>query len=130
MRIGSKGLVEATTAARFVFDWAQNCTDVKKIMSGISMPLAGLEYFPGGGNSVTFMTPAGIEGIAGRMAYCSANNKFSFIWDEAVTTAVPEKLGKAMCNLTDPTWPHTFLVPKIRDNRSSISSMPRQTICI
>jgi L-fucose isomerase len=58
------------------------------------------------------MSPAGIEGIAGRMAYCAANNKFSLIWDEAVTTEVPEKLSTAMCNLTDPTWPHTFLIPK------------------
>ena len=69
-------------------------------------------YFPGGGNSVTFMTPAGIEGIAGRMAYSSVSGMFSLIWDEAQTTEVPEKLGKAMCNLTNPTWPHTFVVPK------------------
>jgi L-fucose isomerase len=37
---------------------------------------------------------------------------FSLIWDEAETTEVPEELGKAMCNLTTPTWPHTFVVPK------------------
>lgn len=108
-----KGLVDGNNSGSASFDWAQKPgADVKKIMSGISMPLANNEYFPGGGNSITFMTPPGIEGIAGRMAYCSANNKFSFIWDEAVTTEVPEKLSKAMCNLTDPTWPHTFLVPK------------------
>jgi L-fucose isomerase len=58
------------------------------------------------------MTPAGIEGIAGRMAYSSLNGMFSLIWDEAYTTSVPEKLGEAMCNLTTPTWPHTFVVPK------------------
>ena len=34
------------------------------------------------------------------------------IWDEAHTTEVPEELGQAMCDLTDPTWPHTFVVPK------------------
>ena len=34
------------------------------------------------------------------------------IWDEAHTTDVPQKLGQAMCNLTTPTWPHTFVVPK------------------
>lgn len=108
-----KGLVDGNNSGSASFDWAAKPgTDFKKILSGISMPLAGRAYFPGGGNSVTFMTPPGIEGIAGRIAYCSANNKFSFIWDEAVTTEVPEKLGKAMCNLTDPTWPHTFLVPK------------------
>ena len=76
------------------------------------MPLADEGYFPGGGNSVTFMTPAGIEGIAARMAYSSLNDKFSLIWDEAYTISVPAKLGKAMCDLTTPTWPHTFVVPK------------------
>ena len=76
------------------------------------MPLADAGYFQGGGNSVTFMTPAGIEGIAGRVAYSALNNKFSLIWDEAYTTEVPQELGKAMCDLTTPTWPHTFVVPK------------------
>ena len=108
-----KGLVDGNNSGSASFDWAaEPGTDFKKIMSGVSMPLAGKDYFPGGGNSVTFMSPADIEGIAGRIAYCSANNKFSFLWDEAVTAEVPEKLGKAMCNLTDPTWPHTFVVPK------------------
>ncbi len=76
------------------------------------MPLADPGYFPGGGNSVTFMTPAGIKGIAGRIAYCSTNNKFSLIWDEAYTVNTPVKLAKAMCDLTTPAWPHTFVVPK------------------
>ena len=81
-------------------------------MDGISMPLADSGYFPGGGNSVTFMTPAGIEGIAGRTAYSALNNRFSLIWDQAYTAAVPEKLAQAMCALTTLTWPHTFVVPK------------------
>jgi len=34
------------------------------------------------------------------------------IWDEAHTTEVPAKLAKAMCELTTPIWPHTFVVPK------------------
>ena len=34
------------------------------------------------------------------------------IWDEARTTEVPATLCKAMCDLTTPTWPHTFVVPK------------------
>jgi len=68
--------------------------------------------FPGGGNSVAFMTPAGIEGIAARLAYSSLTGMFSMVWDEARTTEVPRKLGQAMCELTTPTWPHTFVVPK------------------
>jgi L-fucose isomerase len=108
-----KGLVDGNNSGSASFDWAgKPGTDEKKLMSCVSMPGVDANYFPGGGNSVTFMSPAGIEGIAGRMAYCSTNNKFSFVWDEASTISVPEKLEKAMCGLTDKNWPHTFLVPK------------------
>lgn len=109
----AKGLVDGDNSGSASFDWAHKPgTKVKDIMDGVGMPLADPDYFPGGGNSVTFMTPAGIEGIAGRIAYSSLNGKFSMVWDEAYTVAVPKKLGKAMCDLTTPTWPHTFLVPK------------------
>jgi L-fucose isomerase len=108
-----KGLVDGNNSGSASFDWAgKPGTDMKKLMDSISMPHADDCYFPGGGNSITFMRPASINGIAGRMAYCSTNNKFSFIWDEASTISVPAKLEKAMCNLTDKNWPHTFLVPK------------------
>ena len=108
-----KGLVDGDNSGSASFDWAARPgTGVKEILSKITMPLADEGYFPGGGNSVTFMTPEGIRGIAGRMAYSSLNNKFSLIWDEAYTTAVPAKLGQAMCNLTNWNWPHTFVIPK------------------
>ena len=108
-----KGLVDGDNSGSASFDWAgKPGTSVKKLMQQITMPLADAGYFPGGGNSVTFMTPSGIHGIAARMAYSGLNNKFSLIWDEAYTTSVPSKLGKAMCDLTTPTWPHTFVVPK------------------
>ena len=108
-----KGLVDGDNSGSAAFDWAQKPgASIKDIMKGISMPQADAGYFPGGGNSVTFMTPSGIEGIAGRVAYSALNNTFSLIWDEAYTTSVPAKLGKAMCDLTTPTWPHTFVVPK------------------
>jgi len=109
----AKGLVDGDNSGSASFDWAKKPkASLKQIMNGISMPLADEGYFPGGGNSVSFMTPAGIEGIAGRIAYSALNNKFSLIWDEAYTTEVPEKLAKAMCDLTTPDWPHTFVVPK------------------
>jgi L-fucose isomerase len=109
----NKGLVDGDNSGSAAFDWAaEPGVSITKIMKSVSMPLADEFYFPGGGNSVTFMTPAGIEGIAGRMAYSSAGGLFSMIWDQAYTTEVPEQLGQAMCNLTTPTWPHTFVVPK------------------
>jgi L-fucose isomerase len=109
----NKGLVDGDNSGSAAFDWAAKPgASVKKIMDDVGMPLADIGYFPGGGNSVTFMTPAGIEGIAARCAYSSTSGLFSMIWDEAHTTEVPAKLGKAMCDLTTPTWPHTFVVPK------------------
>ena len=109
----TKGLVDGDNSGSASFDWAaEPGASVKSIMDGVSMPLADVDYFPGGGNSVTFMTPAGIEGIAARMAYSNVTGLFSMTWDEAHTTQVPEKLGLAMCDLTTPTWPHTFVVPK------------------
>jgi len=108
-----RGLVDGDNSGSASFDWANKPgSSVKAVMDGVSMPLADPGYFPGGGNSVTFMTPPGIEGIAARLAYSSVCGLFSFIWDEAVTTDVPAELGRAMCNLTTPTWPHTFVVPK------------------
>ncbi len=64
------------------------------------------------GNSVTFISPGGIEGIAGRMAYSAEKNIFSLIWDEATTVELPAKLAKAVCQTSTATWPHTFVVPK------------------
>jgi len=109
----NKGLVDGDNSGSASFDWAQKPgASIKKIMDSVQMPMADPGYFPGGGNSVTFMTPAGIEGIAARCAYSSPTGLFSMIWDEAHTTEVPAKLAKAMCELTTPIWPHTFVVPK------------------
>jgi L-fucose/D-arabinose isomerase len=108
-----KGLVDGDNSGSASFDWAAAPgATVKQIMDRVSMPLADDGYFPGGGNSVTFMTPPGVEGIAARMAYSSVTGLFSLIWDEAHSTEVPAELGQAMCDLTTPTWPHTFVVPK------------------
>jgi L-fucose isomerase len=109
----TKGLVDGNNSGSASYDWsALPGSSVREIMSGVSMPLADPNYFPGGGNSVTFVTPPGIEGIAGRLTYSTASGLFSLVWDEAHTTEVPEKLGKVMRSLTTPEWPHTFVVPK------------------
>lgn len=76
------------------------------------MPLADPFYFPGGGNSVTFTTPGGIEGIAARLAYSGLAGMFGMVWDEAVTTTMPAKLARAVAQTSTPTWPHTWVVPE------------------
>jgi len=109
----SKGLVDGNNSGSASLNWAAKPgSSVRNIMADVQMPLADPDYFPGGGNSVTFMTPPGIEGIAGRMAYSGPGDKFSLIWDQARTTEVPQQLGEKMVNLTNWNWPHTFLVPK------------------
>ncbi len=108
-----KGLVDGDNSGSASFDWAaMPGTDVEQIMAGVSFPIADPGYFPGGGNSVTFCSPGGIEGIAGRIAYSGDQNIFSLIWDEATTVAPPAKLAQAVADTSNPTWPHTFVVPK------------------
>ncbi|MGE4286854.1 MAG: hypothetical protein AB7F23_09670 [Phycisphaerae bacterium] len=109
----TKGLVDGDNSGSASLDWAgKPGASIKQLMKNIVMPLVDTDYFPGGGNSLAFMTPAGIDGIAGRLAFSQLTGKFTLVWDEACTTAVPEKLCKAMCDLTTPDWPHTFVVPK------------------
>ena len=108
-----KGLVDGDNSGSASFDWAAKPgASIDTIMSGVSMPLADSGYFPGMGNSVTFVTPGGIDGIAGRLAYSSLSGMFSMVWDEAATVDLPEKLAMAVCDTSTPTWPHTFVVPK------------------
>ena len=108
-----KGLVDGDNSGSASLDWAASPgASIKEIMSRITMPQADPGYFPGLGNSVEFVSPGGIEGIAGRLAYSAASNMFSLVWDEACTVELPEKLSKAVCQTSTATWPHTFVVPK------------------
>ena len=108
-----RGFVDGDNSGSASFDWAAKPgTAPEEILKKISFPLADPGYFPGGGNSVTFVSPGGIEGIAGRLAYSAQKDVFSLIWDEAVTVDLPEKLSEAVCQTSTATWPHTFVVPK------------------
>lgn len=108
-----RGLVDGCNSGSASFDWAAlPGAPVEKIMQKISFPLADANYFPGMGNSVTFLSPGGIEGIAARLTYSSLSGMFGMVWDEAITVAPPDKLSKAICETSTPTWPHTFVTPK------------------
>jgi L-fucose isomerase len=108
-----RGFVDGDNSGSASLDWAGRPGDApEKIMKRISMPQADPGYFPGGGNSVTFFTPGGISGIAGRLAYSAPGGLFSLIWDEAVTDEMPAKLAHAVASTSTPTWPHTWVVPK------------------
>jgi L-fucose isomerase len=107
------GFVDGDNSGSASLDWAAlPGASAEEIMAGVSLPQADPGYFPGLGNSVTFVSPGGIEGIAARLAYSAPTNLFSLVWDEARTVALPPKLAQAVCNTSTPTWPHTFVVPK------------------
>jgi L-fucose isomerase len=108
-----RGFVDGNNSGSASFNWAGLPGEKSdKVTPRITFPLADEDYFPGMGNSVTFMTPGGIHGIAGRIAYSTLSGMFSMIWDEAETVELPADLARAVSNKTNATWPHTFLTPK------------------
>jgi L-fucose isomerase len=109
----ARGIVDGDNSGSASLDWAgAPGAAISDIMKNVSMPGAELYYFPGGGNSVTFVSPGGIEGIASRLAYSDLSGMFSLVWDEAFTVDLPEALAQAVANSSNVTWPHTWLIPK------------------
>ncbi len=109
----SKGFVDGDNSGSASLDWAAKPgASVEQIMKGVSMPLADKGYFPGMGNSVTFISPAGIEGIAGRLAYSSLSGAFTLMWDEAETISMPHGLSEKVRHTSSWAWPHTYVCPR------------------
>lgn len=107
-----KGFVDGVNSGSASFDWAAlPGTDPKEVLKNIAFPKA-VEYFSYLGNSVHFISPAGIQGVAARLAYSSLSGMFSMVWDEAETVLPPKELAQAVCETANPTWPHTFVMPK------------------
>lgn len=107
------GLVDGDNSGSASLNWAGLPGEKPlELLKKISMPPADAGYFPGGGNSVTFVSPGGIDGIASRLAYSELNGMFSLIWDEATTLDLPEKLADFIANSSNVTWPHTWVAPK------------------
>lgn len=108
-----RGIVDGDNSGSASLNWAaMPDASVEEIMNNVSLPGAELFYFPGGGNSVTFISPGGIQGIAARLAYSQVSGMFSMIWDEACSVDLPAKLADAVANSSNVTWPHTWVVPK------------------
>jgi len=66
-------------------------------------------YFPGLGFSVSYLSPKGLRGMAGRIAYSDLGGLFTMVQDEAESVELPAKLAEKVCHASDYTWPHTFL---------------------
>ncbi len=107
------GFVDGDNSGSASLNWAGKPDDAfKDVIKKIWMPGAEMDYFPGGGNSVSFISPGGIQGIAGRLTYSDLNGMFSLIWDEAFTVDLPAKLARFVADSSNVTWPHTWVVPK------------------
>jgi len=108
-----RGFVDGNNSGSASLNWAARPGEApEKVMKNVSMPGADLAYFAGGGNSVTFISPGGIQGIAGRLAYSTVAGCFSMIWDEATTLDLPAELADAVRRTSTYTWPHTWVCPK------------------
>ncbi|MFP4027290.1 MAG: hypothetical protein ACLFWL_05820 [Candidatus Brocadiia bacterium] len=108
-----RGFVDGDNSGSASFNWASKPGHaISTCMRKVSMPLADEFYFPGGGNSVFYVSPGGIEGIAGRLAFSQLSGMFSLIWDEARSVDLPDGLAQAVCETSTDTWPHTFVTPK------------------
>ena len=108
-----RGIVDGDNSGSASLDWAGlPGAAPEATLKNITLPPAELYYFPGGGNSVAYISPGGIEGIANRLAFSQLTGAFSMIWDEAATVELPGKLAQAVANTSNITWPHTFVVPK------------------
>ncbi len=66
-------------------------------------------YFPGLGFSVSYLSPKGIAGMAGRVAFSDLSGLFTMVQDEAQSVELPAPLAEKVCHASDYTWPHTFL---------------------
>lgn len=108
-----KGLVDGDNSGSASLDWAaQPGASIEEIMAKVRLPLADPGYFPGMGNSVHYISPGGLAGIAGRLTYSSLSGVFGMSWDEAVTAEVPYELGQAIARASNYEWPHSYIVPK------------------
>ena len=109
----TKGFIDGDNSGSASLNWAAKPgASAEEVMKNIAMPWAEEYYFPGGGNSVAFVSPGGINGIASRLAYSSLSNMFSLVWDEAYTIDLPAELAEKVANSSNITWPHTWITPK------------------
>ncbi len=94
-----KGFIDGNNSGSASLDYAEQAYLFKAIEY----------YFPGLGFSVGFVSPKGIKGIAGRMAYSDLSGMFTMIQDEAESVELPQPLRERCCHASDYSWPHTFL---------------------
>lgn len=69
-------------------------------------------YFPGGGFSTGYISPGGIDCLAGRLAYSDLTGSFTMICGEAQSVDLPMPIAEAFCHASSYSWPHTWITFK------------------
>eukprot|EP01007_Sphenomonas_quadrangularis_P000354 NODE_119_length_2057_cov_1119.186753_g92_i0.p1 GENE.NODE_119_length_2057_cov_1119.186753_g92_i0~~NODE_119_length_2057_cov_1119.186753_g92_i0.p1 ORF type:complete len:610 (+),score=212.76 NODE_119_length_2057_cov_1119.186753_g92_i0:92-1921(+) len=69
-------------------------------------------YFPGGGFSVSMLSPGGIDCLAGRLAYNDLTGVYSMVSSEARSQELPGPIAEAFAHASSYAWPHTWLTFK------------------
>lgn len=85
-------------------------------------------YFPGQGFSVGFVSPKGIKGLVGRLAYSDLSGMFTMVQDEAESQELPAAFAERVCHASDYSWPHTFLTFDHIPSRDAKVGMPANHI--
>ncbi|MGI5922978.1 MAG: L-fucose isomerase [Lentisphaeria bacterium] len=83
---------------------------IKKAIAGTTYMNAALTYFPGDGLSSHFTSPGGIPMTAYR--YNMVGDMLTCSVVEGETVSLPDKVGKHITKVTDPTWPETYWTPR------------------
>ncbi len=94
-----RGFIDGDNSGSASLDYCEKCFLFKAVEY----------YFPGLGFSVSYLSPKGIQGMAGRIAYSDLSGMFTMVQDEARSVELPAALAEKVCRASDYTWPHTFL---------------------
>lgn len=94
-----RGFIDGDNSGSASLDYGEECYLFKAIEY----------YFPGLGFSVSFLSPKGIKGLAGRLAYSDLSGMFTMVQDEAQSIELPPELAEKVCHASDYSWPHTFV---------------------
>ena len=81
-----------------------SCIDASEYMAAI------LEYFPGDGLSSHYRTPGKVPMTAYR--YSQVDTRLSCSIVEGETVALPKKVADYVSEVTNPTWPESYWVPR------------------
>ncbi len=92
--------------------WDITQDEVKKCLEATHFCPAVLEYFRGGGFSTEFITLGGIPVTMSRVNIIKGIGPVLQI-AEGHTVALPEEVGRPLMERTNPTWPTTWLAPRL-----------------